>query len=447
MQNIEFIEHLAPKLPTGGLQTAIDMVVMNILSESDFAKYGNDEDDVYYKYSVLLRGAGLRPEVFADELKMSVSAASELAVTANSKKGKALNREALLSEVIEYIAKEYYNGCEKASDELYDALVLELRQINPRNPLAAGGLAASDDTGRKKYQHYLVTGTQQKFANMEEFEKEWFPQYGGTHRLMLNGKCDGAGSEVMYQDGQVVQAISRGDGFQGEDITQSALKWKGLVHNIPNFTGSIRGEFMLKESVFLEKYSQTKKTARNASAGLSKRLDGSGSEDMSFVAYDVLNRAPTQFKTELEKMQWLESCGFEVPMYELVDTLEQVNAFREKVYASRKKTIDYGCDGIVVKINDIDYDDLRRKTPMTQCAVKFELETAITTLIGIEWSCKGRYLSPVAILVPTELDGVTVERASLSNLNKMMQMGIQIGCKVEISRHGEVIPQVDKVVN
>ena len=84
---------------------------------------------------------------------------------------------------------------------------------------------------------------------------------------------------------------------------------------------------------------------------------------------------------------------------------------------------------------------------MTQCAVKFELETAITTLIGIEWSCKGRYLSPVAILVPTELDGVTVERASLSNLNKMMQMGIQIGCKVEISRHGEVIPQVDKVVN
>jgi hypothetical protein len=83
MQNIEFIEHLAPKLPTGGLQTAIDMVVMNILAESDFAKYGNDEDDVYYKYSVLLRGAGLRPEVFADELKFSVSAASDIAVTAN----------------------------------------------------------------------------------------------------------------------------------------------------------------------------------------------------------------------------------------------------------------------------------------------------------------------------------------------------------------------------
>jgi DNA ligase (NAD+) len=281
---------------------------------------------------------------------------------------------------------------------------------------------------------------------MEAFAEEWFPQYGGKHRLMLNGECDGAGSEVMYQDGKIVQAISRGDGYQGEDITQSALKWKGLIHEIPNFTGSIRGEFMLKESVFLEKYSQVMKTARNASAGLSKRLDGKGSEDMSFVAYDVLNRAPTQFKTELEKMQWLEACGFEVPMYELVDTLEQIEAFREKVFASRKKDIDYGCDGIVVKINDIDYDDLRRKTPMTQCAIKFKLETAETNLIGIEWSCKGRYLSPVAILTPTELDGVTVERASLSNLNKMMQMGIQIGCKVQISRHGEVIPQVDKVV-
>ena len=447
MQNLEFVETISAKRIEEGLQPALDMVVENILTESDFAKYGNDEADVYFKYSILLRAAGFRTDEFEEGLRTSVSAASDIAVTSNSKRGKVLDREALLAEVIEYLAKEYYNGREKASDDIYDGLVVELRQINPKNPLAAGGLAAADDTGRKKFQHYLVTGTQQKFANMEEFEAEWFPQYGGKHRLMLNGKCDGAGSEVLYQDGKVVQAISRGDGFQGEDITQSALKWKGLVKDIPNFTGSIRGEFMLKESVFLEKYSQTKKTARNASAGLSKRLDGSGSEDMSFVAYDVLNRAPTQFKTELEKMQWLESCGFEVPMYELVDTIEQVNAFREKVYASRKKTIDYGCDGIVVKINDIDYDDLRRKTPMTQCAVKFELETAITTLIGIEWSCKGRYLSPVAILVPTELDGVTVERASLSNLNKMMQMGIQIGCKVEISRHGEVIPQVDKVVN
>lgn len=445
MQNTDFIETLSAKL-TDGVQPAMDLVVENILNESDFAKYGNDEEDVYYKYSILLRASGFRPNEFENELRASVSAASDIAVTSNSKKGKALDRESLLCEVIEYLAKEYYNGHEKASDDSYDGLVMELRSINPKNPLAAGGLAAADDTGRKKFQHYLVTGTQQKYANMDAFKDEWFPQYGGKHRLMLNGKCDGAGSEVMYQDGKIVQAISRGDGFQGEDITQSALKWKGLIHKIPNFTGSIRGEFMLKESVFLEKYSQTMKTARNASSGLSKRLDGKGSEDMSFVAYDVLNRAPTQFKTELEKMQWLESCGFEVPMYELVDTLEQVNAFREKVFASRKKSIDYGCDGIVVKINDIDYDDLRRKTPMTQCAIKFELETAVTTLIGIEWSCKGRYLSPVAILEPTELDGVTVERASLSNLNKMQQMGIQIGCKVQISRHGEVIPQVDSVV-
>ena len=327
MQNTDFIENLSAKL-SDGVQPALDMVVENILNESDFAKYGNDEEDVYYKYSVLLRASGFRQNEFENELRASVSAASDIAVTSNSKKGKALDREALLCEVIEYLAKEYYNGHEKASDEAYDGLVVELRSINPKNPLAAGGLAAADDTGRKKFQHYLVTGTQQKYANMEAFAEEWFPQYGGKHRLMLNGKCDGAGSEVMYQDGKIVQAISRGDGYQGEDITQSALKWKGLIHEIPNFTGSIRGEFMLKESVFLEKYSQTMKTARNASAGLSKRLDGKGSEDMSFVAYDVLNRAPTQFKTELEKMQWLEACGFEVPMYELVDTLEQIEAFR-----------------------------------------------------------------------------------------------------------------------
>lgn len=447
MNNIEFIATISAMSHDAGIQPVLDLVAKNILDECDFAHYANDEDAVLYKYSVILRAAGFLPDAFADALSEVVKAASDIAVTSNAKRIRPPDRESLLAEVVEYLAKEYYNGREKASDDAYDELVLELRRINPKNPFSAGGLSASDDTGRKKYPHYLVTGTQQKFASMDDFERGWFQAYGGRHLLMLNAKCDGAGCEIVYEDGRVVQAISRGDGFQGEDITASAMKWKGLPHVITGFTGSVRGEFMLKESVFAEKYSQRMKTARNASAGLAKRLDGAGSEDMSFVGYDVLNRCQSQFATELEKMRWLESCGFEVPAYAVADTIGRVSEFYNKVFRDRKRTIDYGCDGIVVKIDDIDYSDLKRKTPMTQCAVKFGLESAETTLVGIEWSCSGRYLSPVALLSPTVLDGVTVERASLSNLNKMMQLGIQIGCTVKISRHGEVIPQVDSVVS
>ena len=155
MQNTDFIETLSAKL-SDGVQPAMDLVVENILNESDFAKYGNDEEDVYYKYSILLRASGFRPNEFENELRASVSAASDIAVTSNSKKGKALDRESLLCEVIEYLAKEYYNGHEKASDDSYDGLVMELRSINPKNPLAAGGLAAADDTGRKKFQGTFV---------------------------------------------------------------------------------------------------------------------------------------------------------------------------------------------------------------------------------------------------------------------------------------------------
>ena len=100
MQNTDFIETLSAKL-SDGVQPAMDLVVENILNESDFAKYGNDEEDVYYKYSVLLRASGFRQNEFENELRASVSAASDIAVTSNSKKGKALDRESLLCEVIE----------------------------------------------------------------------------------------------------------------------------------------------------------------------------------------------------------------------------------------------------------------------------------------------------------------------------------------------------------
>ena len=291
-----------------------------------------------------------------------------------------------LEQIISTAAQNYYNGKESISDDEYDLYVEELKFLDPKNPLAAGGLAASDDTGRKKYKHVLITGTQQKCKDMSEFKK-WYDNRD-VQDYMLNAKVDGAGVELLYENGTLKMAISRGDGFEGEDITLSAKKWNNIVLNIPAFSGSIRGEFLLKESIFRKKYGDKMRNARNASAGLAKRLDGEGSEDMSLIAYDVL-KENENFEYETDKMEWLKKVGFETPLWKIAKTYDEVEPFRETIKNSRKTSIDYGCDGIVVKQNQIDYDDLKRRTPLTQCAIKFPLETRYWILNGTlqEASC------------------------------------------------------------
>lgn len=443
MNNIEFIKHLVSFSGKCDASTVSEAVLDNILTENDLGRYSNSINDVSSKYDVLLRAAGVRN--LLDNINDIVMMASDVEDGSIKVRREKFNMEALLSEVIQFLAENYYNGNEIAGDDVYDILVAELKVINPKNPLAKNGLAASDDSGRAKLNHALITGTQEKCSDMNEFEV-WFNQRG-YGKYVLNSKVDGAGAELQYVDGELSVAISRGDGYVGEDITLSARKWNNLPNKVSNFTGSIRGEFLLKESVFRSKYSDEMRNARNASAGIAKRLDGSGSEDLAFVAYDVLNSSGmAQFCTEFDKMMWLEKVGFEVPEWCLVEHLHEVAAFRDKIYNARKNTIDYGCDGIVVKKNEIDYEDLKRITPMTQCAVKFPLDTAITKLIDIEWSLSGTYLSPVGIVEPVELCETTVQRASLSNLSKMMELGIEIGKMVKIEKRGEIIPKITAVI-
>lgn len=354
-----------------------------------------------------------------------------------------MTRIAELEKLIKKAAEDYYNGKESISDEEYDILVEELRFLDPKNALAAGGLAAADDTGRKKFKHVLVTGTQQKCKDMEEFKK-WYDNRENSD-YMLNAKVDGAGVELVYEDGKMTIAISRGDGFEGEDISLSARKWNNAVLEIPGFSGSIRGEFLLKESVFREKYGDKMRNARNASAGIAKRLDGEGSEDMSFIAYDVLKN-DQNFTFESEKMKWLECVGFEVPDYILVSRFDEIAPFRDYIREARKTKIDYGCDGIVVKQNEIDYEDLKRRTPMTQCAIKFPLETAMTKLLDIEWNMAGNYMQPVGILEPVELNETTVSRVSLGNTSIMKEKGVYVGCECIVKKSGEIIPYLERVV-
>jgi DNA ligase (NAD+) len=171
-------------------------------------------------------------------------------------------------------------------------------------------------------------------------------------------------------------------------------------------------------------------------------VDGSELENLNFVAYDVQETGYKTITGEEQKMLWLIHQGFEVPAWRKISTLEEALAFRTESYLCRDD-LEYDIDGVVVKPEVIDYEDLKNRTPKNSCAIKFELDVAVTTIIGFDWSQSGKYFSPVAILEPVELCGVTVKRASCSNTKWLAERGIEIGSKVRVVRRGEIIPHIE----
>jgi DNA ligase (NAD+) len=147
-------------------------------------------------------------------------------------------------------------------------------------------------------------------------------------------------------------------------------------------------------------------------------------------------------KTEVQKLEFLSGNGFEIPEHAVVKNLTEAFAFRTSQYNNREN-IEYDIDGVVVKPEVIDYEDLKNRTPKNSCAIKFELDVAITTVLDIEWSQSGKYFNPVAIVEAVDLCGTTVKRASCSNANWLIKHGIEIGSKVKIVKRGEIIPHIE----
>ena len=150
-----------------------------------------------------------------------------------------------LENKIKKLADSYYNGKEQISDKEYDSLIEQLRIENPSSKLL-DTICGSDShiEGFKKGRHWLITGTLLKLKNEDEL-KEWYSKHSG--RYYVEQKCDGAGIELQYVNGKLNIAITRGDGFVGDCVTANAKKICGVKTNLKfNFTGSIRGEIVLK---------------------------------------------------------------------------------------------------------------------------------------------------------------------------------------------------------
>ena len=358
------------------------------------------------------------------------------------------------AEQVEIWANAYYNGTPMVDDATYDAFC-------KANNLEAG-LQGDELKGNRepKYKHNLTTGT---LAKAEDLEDERFDRWQNRIKgeaVNISMKCDGSGLELVFEDGHLKQAITRGNGFEGLDRTATVKeilkadknngcsKWP-LERNGKQFTGSVRGEMIMYKKDFEQNFADKYANGRNLVAGMMNRkfADMSAENKVSlqfihFVAYDAMDKNG-DFTTQTELMRWLEDF-FEVPSWE---TLPAVDKNRISEWRDKVRMMAFDCDGIVVKADKIDRADRQERTPSRDIAVKPVLDVAVSKVRKIAWDQSGSYLAPVAEIDPVQLEGTTVTRASLSNLNIMKKLGIEVGKTVSIVKRGLIIPYVQAVLD
>ena len=357
-------------------------------------------------------------------------------------------RIAELEKLIVKYQKSYYNGEGEISDAEFDSLWDELKLLDPQNPILHK--VGADSGNFEKAPHVMPMGSQEKAANPEQFlswaQKHKYDEY------LVEYKLDGASLELQYNGGILVRAVTRGDGSTGDVITANALKMDGVKKELydadgklSGFTGGVRGEVIMKRSVH-KKYFSDKANCRNAANGLMKRKDGSGSEHLTLIAYDVwATQGEQPYKDEEEKLAWLKKYGFNTVVLKICSNADQVIEYRAKVMEERKN-LDYDIDGLVIKERAVNHEDALRARPDRQIAFKFSLEEAVSVVRKVEWNESGATYTPVAVFDAVDLNGTSVQRASLANPNTIAALGLQIGSHVIVVKRGEIIPKIESVV-
>jgi DNA ligase (NAD+) len=243
-----------------------------------------------------------------------------------------LNRIAELEKLIKYHQDKYYNEDPEISDSEFDELWDELLDLDPSNNIfKIVGKDASD--GFEKAEHIIPMGSQNKAKNEVEFSNWWNKNIPSAFNI-LEHKLDGCSIELQYKSGKFNKAVTRGNGIVGDDITNNVKKMKGLEMNLKDtsFSGGVRGEVLMLRSVLKSKYSD-KANCRNAANGVMKRKDGTGSEDLNIIVYDVtsINGKIDGVDNEFFKLDWLRIQGFNVVENLPVKTLSNVIDYRNSI--------------------------------------------------------------------------------------------------------------------
>lgn len=361
-----------------------------------------------------------------------------------------------LGELLISAKNAYYTtGKPIMDDQTYDILEDILKQKNPHHRIFKKVGNTNFDTGFPKKKHSLPMGSQNKVTNYADLVHYFkLKKTNNNTHFVVQPKIDGISLEIEYKNGVLIDAITRGDGFTGDVITQNVVRMQNLVMTLPkDFTGAIRCEIVVTYNDFKKLNSASAETKtdysnpRNAVSGISQRLDGKFSEFCSLFAVDIKNN---DLLTETKKIEFLKHLGFTPVETHLCQNFEQIESIYQEFLLKNRQNYPFEIDGLVVKINDLNFQHQlgsHNNRPKGQVAYKFPAASNQTQIKAISWQVGPMgAITPVAKVEPIELSGAVITFASLGNYKLVKQKNINLNDIVKISRRGDVIPHIEKVI-
>lgn len=382
-----------------------------------------------------------------------------------------------LRETLHYHGVKYYvEDSPEIPDAEYDRLMRELMELESQHPelmsidspsQRVGGAPLDGFDSVKHEIPMLSLDNAFDDGELESFHKRMRDRIAGAtfDVFCCEPKLDGLAVSLLYENGVLVQAATRGDGATGENITENVRTIKAIPLKLQGEGWpariEVRGEVFMPKAGFdklnelaLKKGDKVFVNPRNAAAGSLRQLDSriTATRPLSFYAYSVgvvegAELSPSHYERFLQLKGWgLPMC----PETKRVSNLDEVKAYYQDIL-DRRESLAYEIDGVVIKVDDIALQEqlgFVARAPRWAIAYKFPAQEEITLLNDVEFQV-GRTgaITPVAKLEPVFVGGVTVSNATLHNADEIARLGVMVGDTVVIRRAGDVIPQIVSVVN
>ena len=391
----------------------------------------------------------------------------------NSLDNEILKNYTNLKNKIEKYNNLYYNEDNPIiSDMEYDGLLRKLKEMEKEYPALLeiddsptkkiGGTASNKFSKVEHKVPMLSLSNTYNIAEIEDFDKRVKKIINFSEKIeyILELKLDGLSISLIYENGNLTRAVTRGDGKIGEDVTENIMEIESIPKKLKDpISLEVRGEIILPIKNFNKINEEREENGeevfanpRNAAAGTIRQLDSTivSKRGLDCYLYYLVNAENYGIKTHLESIKFIEKMGFKTTgIFKKYSDFKTLEKSIEKWRTKREK-LDYETDGLVIKINDFSfYETLgyTTKSPRWAIAYKFPAEQVKTRLLDVTFQV-GRtgVVTPVAELEAVNLSGSVVKRASLHNFDEIRRKDIKIGDNVIVEKAAEIIPQVVNVV-
>jgi DNA ligase (NAD+) len=351
--------------------------------------------------------------------------------------------------------RTYYEGNPIMSDSKFDELEEKLRFMNSKVIEIVGSEELEKDikhlSAMLSLQKIQVNDLSDKTIPITKF-KSWIKKTEERfNHLIAEPKFDGSSCNLIYDNGKLISAATRGNGLEGTNITDkiSLIVPKEIQTDYPGLI-EIRGEVIIKTKTFEEKYSKIYKNPRNFVAGILGRDDISNCiQDFEFIAFEHKFYYDDMMEFGNDSFEFLQNLGFTVPSFFVKFNYQEFEKTFDSFLDFRINKSEYGLDGFVIKYPS----DLRKSIgetghhPKWAMAIKFPPMESITYIKKIQWNLgQSGEFKPIGVLEPIDLDGTTVSNVALHNLGSIQKLGLFPGAKVTIVKSGDIIPIVKNVI-